>query len=119
MKNCKIGGCADRSPSVCPMCRHWTPSRTHKYYRCIRYQQYRIVCDLPEGSCPTCQYYDDPAHRAGGMGRPNFTGVDWSDPDDVAEYKRERRRERKRQRMADDRRVAEEQMREEDELGQE
>lgn len=83
MKNCRKGGCPARGRETCPSCEFWIPSRRSKYYRCLRYLESRITCDLPKGSCETCPFYCPPSE---GAGRPNYTGVDWKNADEKREY---------------------------------
>lgn len=83
MKNCKVGGCLDRSHTNCPQCIHWVPSNSHKYYNCQQYLASRTLCDLPKSSCKNCAYHI----KADGMrGRPNNSGVDWNDIHQVRDY---------------------------------
>ncbi len=97
MNNCEIGGCPSKGPTICPTCKHWTPSRSSKYYYCTRYIAGRVTCDLPKGSCKECPFYDGPGEK----GRSNLSGVDWANKEDVKKYARERMQEiRKRRRDA-------------------
>lgn len=94
-ENCRIGGCiAKNTRSTCPMCPEWTPSRGSKYHRCKQWRELRVICDLPRSACATCPQLlpaCDPA-----QGRPNMSGIDWNDPDQVREYNMLKKRESRR-----------------------
>lgn len=102
MKNCEIGGCDQRSPSVCPTCTHWTPSRGSRYYLCARFTASRITCDLPQSACETCEYYEGEIAKEMGKGRPNMSGIDWDDPEEVRRYYRNKMRERRKSKKEDE-----------------
>lgn len=93
MKNCAINGCESRGHDTCPLCAHWTPSRSHRYYYCIRYREERITCDLPKSSCKTCPFHDK-EDTDGIKGRPNASGRDWRDPEERKEYQNQQRKSR-------------------------
>ena len=95
---CRINGCTSKARNVCPLCQHWEPSRTHRYYYCARYRLFRIVCDLPSESCLTCDDYD--AEDTSGLpGRPNISGIDWTNEDDKKQYFKLRRLELRLERV--------------------
>ncbi len=72
-------------------CKNWEPSRKNVYYTCDYYFQYKLECPFKENGkvypCAKCKYYD----YSNDKGRPNRTGVDWSDKSQVAQYKKEHR----------------------------
>ena len=82
MANCAINGCHNRHPNVCPLCVHWSPTRKSRYYYCNRFYVDRITCELPKMACKTCPFYEGKGTR----GRPNNTGIDWSDNEQVKKY---------------------------------
>ena len=73
---------------MCPACKDWMPSQGSKYYRCAKYAATRATCDEPLSACEACPYYEKPAEYEE-PGRPNLSGIDWEDPDEVRDYKRE------------------------------
>ena len=95
LNNCAIGGCpAMNTRSVCPECSHWTPSRQSKYYSCNKWWSLRVKCDLPTAACNGCAF-----HMPKGTlrpGRPNDSGIDWTDPEQVREYYRHKQQEFRR-----------------------
>lgn len=84
---------------ACVECPHWTPSRGSKYKNCLRHQQSRMKCDLPRSACDTCEHYMRPGTIS--TGRPNETGIDWTDPDEVREYYANKQREHRKRSEAD------------------
>jgi len=104
---CALGGCENRGPEKCPLCKHYTPSRGSRYYYCARYTASRVTCDKDHDECQTCTYYE--GGEGFGSGRPNFSGVDWQDPEERAAYMRKYMREyRKRKRVEREKKRAEE-----------
>ncbi len=85
LKACAIGGCASQdAQKVCPLCPQWTPSRGSKYHNCNLWHRTRFVCALKRSACQGCEH-----HIVGsdlGIGRPNNSGIDWNDPEQVREY---------------------------------
>lgn len=69
-------------------CSHWTPSRSNVYYNCDYYHQYKLECPKKDAGypCVGCEYFDK-----GDQGRPNKSGIDWNNKDEVAQYKKDRR----------------------------
>ena len=84
-RTCEIGGCS-ASSELCQYCRHWRPSPNSKYYSCIQFIEDRKLCDVEGSPCETCRFHepDDDVVK----GRPNFSGINWNDPRDVADYRR-------------------------------
>ena len=101
MKNCAIGGCDQRHPNVCPTCKHWTPSRGSRYYFCARFQSARVTCDLPYSACETCSHFEGDIGKEMGPGRPNMSGLDWNNPEEVRKYFRDKMRESRERKEAD------------------
>ena len=97
MENCEIGGCIDKGKVNCPKCTHWSPSRGSKYYFCAQFEATKATCDLPSGSCETCDYYEGEVLKGLGAGRPNILGINWTDPDDVRKYSRKQKAARRAQ----------------------
>lgn len=83
MNNCDMGGCPQRG-RACVTCASWTPSRNSRYYRCGRFAASHVGCDQPKDACATCSWYEPPDDL--GPGRPNFSGINWQDPVERAEY---------------------------------
>lgn len=91
LNNCAIGGCASMDvQKVCPECPHWTPSRGSKYRNCDQWWSQKVICDLPREHCELCPNYI-PNIRVLPTGRPNETGIDWNDPEQVRMYYAERK----------------------------
>ena len=98
MKNCERGGCADKARSICVTCPSWIPSRGSRYYSCRRYLEKQEPCAQPENACASfgetgvpCEHYLPP----GDVGRPNESGIDWTDPDARRDYMRIYMRQRR------------------------
>lgn len=90
--NCRIGGCPIRDTrEICPSCPEWIPSRGSKYNRCQQWHAFKVTCDLPKESCATCPQQLPPLDPR--AGRPNLSGMDWKDPDQVREYNMLKKRE--------------------------
>ena len=83
MKTCKKGGCPQRAPAFCPTCVEWIPSLGSKYFRCARYMETRVTCEKTAADCLSCDHHQFIIQ----IGRPNFTGVDWDDPDGESKRK--------------------------------
>lgn len=90
----KEGGCTCKKENV-PMrnrvlCSNWHPSQNSKYYNCEFYELEQQPCPFEDSNgqspCDTCEYYA----KLEGKGRPNTTGVDWENPEQVREYNRKR-----------------------------
>lgn len=97
LNNCRIGGCpAQNLQSTCPECPHWTPSRSSKYYACRRWHDHHLCCDLPRAACQGCEHHIENGTLP--KGRPNESGIDWTDPDQKNEYLRQKKRESRRRR---------------------
>lgn len=88
---CKIHGCALKSKAACEICKYWVPSQHSKYYYCLRFQETRALCDAPRSECPYCTYYETPFP---GPGRPNLSGINWDNPEEVREYHKKYRQEK-------------------------
>lgn len=62
------------------------PSRNSRLYKCgIADTKGDLKC--PNGACQNCIHY----LGVGPVGRPNLTGVDWTDSDAVNAYRRKQR----------------------------
>lgn len=88
---CHLTECLCKSNQERIVCKHFAPSRNSRLAKCDYYYQYRMDCPKKDAgkypaTCQGCEYHD-----SGGVGRPNKTGVDWSDPTQVKEYKRQQR----------------------------
>lgn len=78
------------------LCKHWYPSQSSKYYTCEFYELEQQPCPFEDSDgtspCETCEYYA----KLETKGRPNVTGIDWSNPEQVRDYKRKRYHEARR-----------------------
>jgi len=74
------------------LCKHWSPSQNSKYFNCEFYELEKHPCpfEFDDGTspCETCPYHA----KLEGRGRPNHTGVNWSDKDSINQYRREQYR---------------------------
>lgn len=86
---CKCKHLKIRNKVLCP---HWSPSRASKYYNCELYEMEKIACPFEGRKCCDCEFYS----KLESSGRPNTTGLDWNNPDEVNEYRRKLYRERNR-----------------------
>lgn len=73
------------------LCKHWYPSQGSKYFTCEWYELERQPCPFEGSPCETCQYYCKLETR----GRPNKSGIDWTDPEQVKGYRRSQRAKHK------------------------
>ena len=65
-------------------CAYYEPSRNSKYYTCNYYYTYRLPCPKEVPNCDGCEFLD----KVGGGGRPNQSGINWGDKEEVSAYKR-------------------------------
>ncbi len=83
---CEIGGCGAKAKTVCPLCIYWIPSQNSKNYTCRRFYETRLLCTCDDITREECAFYEPKILK----GRPNLSGIDWTDSknEDLKKYKR-------------------------------
>jgi hypothetical protein len=77
---CRLGSSCECSTAQKSMCKNWEPGRGSKYYRCGRFISTRATCQLPNGSCASCEWFIKELPKA-------ESTINWDDPDAVRAHR--------------------------------